>query len=113
MLLGATASHAEPIALDAYLASMDRTAVLFDGRIHYDPSDDRFVFYDNDKNFFEATLDTGREQRERVQNDCESGSFMVDWSRLCPVSGVGTVEIRGSRILISIDEITSLTAVAE
>lgn len=105
----APASFAESIQLDQYLETMDRTAVSFSGRIKYDSSEDAFTFYDENREWFGVTVDAGRDARERIETECENSSFMVSYSELCTISGTGTVEIRGSRILISIETVDQLS----
>ena len=98
---------AEPIALDDYLKSMDRTAVSFSGLISYDRGNDAFNFFDNARNRFSVTVDAGRDARERIGSDC-GVTLSYSWSDLCKITGTGTVEIRGSSILISLEIVTSL-----
>lgn len=94
------------IPLADYLGSMDRTEVLFSGRIKYDSSENDFTFYDENRERFGVTVDAGRDARERIETDCENSSFfMVTYSDLCTISGRGTVDIRGSRIYISIETV--------
>lgn len=99
-------TNAVPLA--DYLGRMDRTEVLFSGRIKYDSSEDDFTFYDENREPFGVTVDAGRDARERIETDCENSSFMVTYSDLCTISGSGTVEIRGSRIYISIETVNDL-----
>lgn len=82
---------------------MDRTEVSFSGRIRYDSSEDSFTFYDENRDPFGVTVDAGRDARERIETECDNPGFMISYSDLCTVSGRGTVEIRGSRIYISIE----------
>lgn len=98
--------HANP--LGDYLATMDRTEVQFSGRIRYDSSQDDFTFYDENREPFGVTVDAGRDAREQIETDCENSGFMVTYSDLCSISGSGTVEIRGSRIYISIETVEYL-----
>ncbi|MFU8778469.1 hypothetical protein [Roseovarius autotrophicus] len=99
----ASPASADEFSLEEYLASMDRTAVQFSGRIKYDSSDDSFTFYNADRDPFGVTVDAGRDVRERIEQECDNPSFMVSYSDLCTIVGRGTVEIRGSRVYISID----------
>lgn len=106
--LGAGAAIADPIPLPDYLASIDRTEISFSGRIRYDSSKDSFTFYDDNRNPFGMSLDAGRDARERIESECDNTSFMVSYSDLCTIVGSGTVEIRGSRIFISIETVNQL-----
>lgn len=109
MFVSATTACAEPLPLNDYLTSMDRTEVSFIGLISYDRGNDAFYFYDDAKNQFSVTVDAGRDAREKIETDC-SVSFSYSWSDLCLIDGRGTVEIRGSRIFISLESIASLEA---
>lgn len=109
MFVSATTACAEPLPLNDYLTSMDRTEVSFTGLISYDRGNDAFYFYDDAKNQFSVTVDAGRDAREKIETDC-SVSFPYSWSDLCLIDGRGTVEIRGSRIFISLESIASLEA---
>lgn len=104
----AAPSFADPVTLGDYLASVDRTEVTYTGRIRYDRSERSFAFYDENREPFGATIDAGRDARERIERDCENSGFMVNFSELCTISGSGTVEIRGSRLFISIEVVDSL-----
>jgi len=108
ILIGATPALAEPVQLGEYLHSMDRTEVMFSGRIKYNSREDDFTFYDDNRDPFGVTIDAGRDSRERIETECDNPSFMVSYSDLCTISGSGTVEIRGSRIYISIEHIGQL-----
>jgi len=44
-----------------------------------------------------------------IEEQCELSSFMVSLNDMCEISGSGTVEIRGSRIYLSIDEVERLS----
>ena len=48
-----------------YLGSVDRTEVLFSGRIKYDSREDDFTFHDENREPFGVTVDAGRDARER------------------------------------------------
>lgn len=100
---------ADSVPLHDYLASMDRTEVSFSGRIKYDNRESNFTFYDENREPFSATIDAGRDAREQIETKCNNPSFMVSYSDLCTISGSGTVEIRGSRIYISIEAVTQLS----
>jgi hypothetical protein len=108
LVWGGTAS-AQEVSLGSYLTSMDRTAVTFSGRIKYDISEDNFTFYDENRNFFGVTVDAGRDVRERIETLCNNTSFMVSYDDLCTIAGSGTVEIRGSRVFISIEQVNQLS----
>lgn len=109
LLIGATPALAEPVQLGEYLDSMDRTEVMFSGRIKYDSREDNFTFYDDNRDPFGATVDAGRDARERIETECDNPSFMVSYSDLCTISGIGTVEIRGSDVYISIEQVDQLS----
>jgi hypothetical protein len=108
-LVWAGTATAQEVSLGSYLASMDRTAVTFSGRIKYDSSDDDFTLYDESQNFFHVAIDAGRDARERIETLCNNTSFMVSYDDLCTIAGSGTIEIRGSRIFISIEQVNQLS----
>ncbi|PSL20232.1 hypothetical protein [Shimia abyssi] len=98
--------------LEAFLKRLDLTEVVFEGHIRYDPTslnDIPFVYYDADGQAFPVTMDAGRKTREIVEDKCESDGFMVNKRDLCQIKGTGSVEIRGSRVHLSVDSIESLT----
>jgi len=102
---------AESPSLADYLRSMDLSEVTFSGRIKYDEkniNDIPFTYYNADGQPFAVTVDAGRKTRERIETECENSSFMVGLKDLCTIEGTGTVEIRGSRIHLSIDTVTNL-----
>ena len=101
-------AQAEPVYLREYLKSVDHSEVSFSGHIKYDSSEDNFIFYDDDGDYFRVTVDAGRVARERIQKDCDNPGLFISRDELCVISGIGTVEIRGSRIYISIDHINHL-----
>lgn len=109
LLIGATPALAEPVQLGEYLDSMDRTEVMFSGRIKYDSREDNFTFHDDNRDPFGVTVDAGRDARERIETECDNPSFMVSYSDLCTISGIGTVEIRGSDVYISIEQVDQLS----
>lgn len=100
---------ADPIPINEYLESMDRTEVSFSGRIKYDSSEDNFVFYDENRKMFYVTVDAGRDAREQIETECNNPSYMFSYSDLCTISGSGTIEIRGSNIYISIEAVNQLS----
>jgi len=87
---------------------MDLAEITFSGRIKYNKSENQFTFYNAERDYFSVTIDAGRKTRERIENECENSGFMVSWEDLCKISGNGTIEIRGSNIHLSIDEMVSL-----
>jgi hypothetical protein len=87
---------------------MNRTQVNFVGRIRYDSSERSFTFYNENREPFGVTVDAGRDVRERIEKECDNPGFMVSYSDLCTISGSGTVEIRGSRVFISIEEVEQI-----
>lgn len=101
-------AQTDAVPLAEYLASMDRTAVSFSGRISYNINERDFTFYDENRESFGVTMDAGRDVRERVETECGRSSFMITYSELCTISGSGTVEIRGSRVFISIEVVDQL-----
>ena len=104
----AVPAFAEAIQLGDYLNTMDRTEVLFSGHIKYDGSygRDSFTFYDENHGDFRVIFDTGRDEREHIETNCEESSVILfSYSDLCTISGSGTIEIRGSRIYISIETV--------
>ena len=105
----ASPTLADTVPLNEYLETMDRSEVSFTGRIKYDRGEDSFTFYDENREWFGVTLDAGRDTRELIETECENSSFMVSYSDLCTISGSGTVEIRGSRIFISIETVDQLS----
>lgn len=101
-------AQTDAVQLADYLASMDRTAVSFSGQIRYNTTERDFTLYDVNREPFGVTMDAGRDVRERVETGCGSSSFMFSYSELCTISGSGTVEIRGSRVFISIEVVDHL-----
>lgn len=101
-------AQSNAVALTEYLNSMDRTEVTFSGRILYDTSDQNFLFYNEDREPFGVTMDAGRDTRERVEAECSGITFTSSYDELCSISGSGTVEIRGSRVFISIEVVDQL-----
>lgn len=95
--------------INDYLNTLDRTEISFSGRIKFDSSDDSFTYYDDDHQAFGVTMDAGRNVREQIETKCDNPSFMVSYSDLCTIPGSGTVEIRGSRIFISIETVDQLS----
>lgn len=108
LALIATPANAEQMPLVDYLNSIDRTAVTFSGLIKYDRREDDFTFYNEDREPFGVTVDAGRDARERIERECENSSWMISYDDMCTVSGRGTVEIRGSRVYISIEVLDQL-----
>lgn len=108
----ASLSSAQSSSLPEYLADMNLTSVSFSGHIKYDKgslSDVDYVFYDSEGNPFPVSLDAGRQARMNIEEQCELSSFMVSLGDMCEISGSGTVEIRGSRIYLSIDDVERLS----
>lgn len=108
-LAWAGAASAQEMSLGTYLTSMDRTAVTFSGRIKYNSSEDDFTFYDESREPFGVTVDAGRNVRERIETECNNTSFMISYDDLCAINGSGTVEIRGSRVYISVEQVNQLS----
>ena len=98
----AGASSAQDISLDDYLSSMDRTEVTFSGSVGYATSDDKFTFYDVNRDYFRVTMDAGREAREQIARECATTMWGKSSDR-CQITGRGSVEIRGSTIYLSIE----------
>jgi len=107
--IASTPAIAEPIQLADYLSSMDRTEVHFSGKIGYSSSDNVFTFFDENRGSFGVTVDAGRDTREKIERECGNTSFLISHSDLCIISGVGTVEIRGSRIYLSIEQVYQIS----
>ena len=110
-LFSISPAFADTLSLADYLKSMNLAEVTFSGRIKYDETSIRnnpFTYYDAEGQAFAVTVDAGRKTRERIELDCENSSFMVGLKDLCNIEGTGTVEIRGSRIHLSIDTVTKL-----
>ena len=105
----AGSASAQEVSLGSYLTSMDRTEVTFSGRIKYNSSEDDFTFYDENREPFGVTVDAGRAARERIETECNNTSFMVSYDDLCSIDGSGTVEIRGSRVYISVEQVDQLS----
>lgn len=101
---------ADPVALEEYITDLDRTEVTFEGYIRYDKSEDRYSFYNLQRENFPAVFDAGRSAREKVQETCEENGFLIYVENLCSITGAGSIEIRGSQVWISIEEVTSLEA---
>ncbi|WVX51748.1 hypothetical protein ROLI_048500 (plasmid) [Roseobacter fucihabitans] len=107
-IVWAGVASAQEVSLGSYLTSMDRTSVTFSGRIKYNSSEGDFTFYDENREPFGVTIDAGRDARERIETECNNTSFMVSYDDLCTISGSGTVEIRGSRVYISVEQVNQL-----
>lgn len=105
----ASPTTADTASLQDYLLSMDRVNVTFSGRIKYSSGDDSFTFYDDRREPFSTTIDAGRDAREKIETLCDNPSFLVSYTDLCKISGSGSVEIRGSRIFLSIEAISELS----
>ncbi len=100
----------DPVPLADYLAEMDRTPVSIDGLIAYRSGMDAgFTFYDDADQPFPVTIDAGRQRREEIEQGCLMQRVLFSRSDLCEIEALGTIEIRGSRIHISIDQVLSLT----
>jgi hypothetical protein len=108
-LIGTAPVLAESIQLKEYLSSMNRKEVKFSGRIGYNGREHDFTFYDETRDPFGVTVDAGRDARERIEKECVTDGFMISYSKLCLISGNGTVEIRGSRVYLSIETVESLS----
>ncbi len=109
----ANVSNAQMPTLEEYLAEMNFSEVSFSGHIKYDRSslnDVDFVFYNSERKPFPVSVDAGRQARMEIESLCENSSFMNRLSEMCEISGTGTIEIRGSGIYLSIDEIEQLSA---
>ena len=107
MGLAGAAQSDEPMTLEAFTKSVDRTPVKVTGHIGYNDGD--FNFYDKNGDGFGVSLDAGRDAREAIEEQCKSGMILIRKSDLCAIEAVGTVEIRGARVFISIDKVQSLT----
>ena len=81
---------------------MDKTEITFSGHIRYS---DGFRFYNKEKTSFEAFIDAGRNIREQIQTECENSDWLITISDFCSISGSGTIEIEGSQISISIENV--------
>lgn len=104
----ATPVLADPMQINDYLESMDRTEVSFSGQIKYDSSENSFTFYNENNDWFNVSVDAGRDAREQIETEC-AASYRSSYSDLCTISGSGTVEIRGSQIYISIEAVDQLS----
>lgn len=112
LLMSGGMAMAQPLSLQDYLSSMDKTEVTFKGRIKFEESTlsgNDFTYYNAQGKPFPVTVDAGRKSRERIQNECENSSYSVSLKDICKIEGEGTIEIRGSRIHLSIDTMTLLT----
>ena len=99
----------ELATLEEFLASIDRTPVSVEGRIKYDERENDFVFYNLRRQFFHASIDAGRATRERIEDECTAPQFLATFDDLCTISAIGSVEVRGGRVLISIEEVFALS----
>lgn len=98
----------EAIKFDEYLKKVDHTNVTFEGTIQYRVPERDFIFHDNDKTPFNATLDAGREAREKIEEECKVDSFAFGDTNRCAIAGRGSVEINGQFIYLSIEELFSI-----
>lgn len=111
ILCGSAASPAyseEPLSLSSYLASMDGGEVAFEGQISYAGERQGFVLFYGDSFFVSVSIDAGRDQRLKVQDQCAGDGFGFDFDSACFVSGLGRVDIVGSDIRLSIETISKL-----
>lgn len=111
MSLATTAGADEPPTFEDYLDEMNWTSVSFSGFIYYDQgaTGSNFGFLQEEgRAIFGAVVDAGRQHREHIETECQSNSFSVDRNRICRIEGSGSVEIRNSRLFLSIEHITSL-----
>ncbi|WP_417729004.1 hypothetical protein [Roseovarius sp.] len=102
---------AQTQSFDTYLKSMTSAEITFSGRLEYDSSDlsdNPFIFYNADQEPFPATIEAGRETRERVKRDCRVLGVNINIKNLCEVEGIGYIEIRGSGILLNIRKVIKL-----
>lgn len=97
--------------IDEFMKRLDLAEVTFSGHIRYDKSslnDIPFTFYNEEGEPFPVSLDAGRKVRQSVEGQCENGSFMINRKNLCLIEGTGTIEIRGSRLFLSVDTVSEL-----
>ncbi len=105
----ATPTFAQETDLQTYIASLNYTAVSISGKAGFIGDRDReYIFRDENGHFFEMKMDSGRQDREEIKTKCKVNSFMVSSGKLCDFKARGTVEIEGSRILLSIEEVLAL-----
>lgn len=101
------ANEKSSLSLQQYIETVDKTAVHFTGLMGYSKSYDEFIFLDSNRNRFGASIDAGREVREKIEQNCGI-SLSSSWSDYCEISGNGTVEIRGSDIYISLESLQAI-----
>ncbi|MCF6272045.1 MAG: hypothetical protein L3J37_02485 [Rhodobacteraceae bacterium] len=105
----ANSQEVEIATLGEFIESVDRTPVSFKGFIKFDPSEDRFVFYNENWDYFGVSMDAGRTAREQIEQNCAESGFLISRTELCQISASGTVEIRGGQVFLSIEKVDSLT----
>lgn len=111
ILFLATPAHAaDRMPLNDYLQSMDHTQVSFSGYFRSDPDyNSSFYFYNEEGDSFRAIMDAGRETRELVQETCSHRGGYFSLKDLCQITGNGSIEVDGSDLILSIDEVLSHT----
>ncbi len=108
ILMGTAIRAQDYIPLFDYIEQVDNTEVTFSGAARYDPQEDTFTFYDENRNRYLMTMDAGRKARELVQQTCENRGFSFSYSELCSFEANGTIEIRGGRLQLSVDEVLNV-----
>lgn len=98
----ASANEEQHIPLQQYLDSMNYQKVTVEGGLFVRGFEKEVNASIND-GVFPVALDTGRQMRERVEKECSVSGFGDEF---CDFSGKGTIELRGSRIWISLEEVT-------
>ena len=110
--VAAAASAEDRPSLQEYIASMNWAPVSFAGQISAEGGGRRTVFTfipeGSSHDFFFAVIDAGREVRERIETNCETGFGFSRNRTPCRVEGTGTVEFRASQIFLSIQSVTAL-----
>lgn len=101
-------AYAQVPTLQEYLSQMDRTEVTFSGQIQYRDDRGDFFYTDPAGDWFGVIIDAGRDVRERLENECLASDNLFDPPPPCNIVALGTVEIRGDSIVLSLSELTSL-----
>lgn len=107
----AAPATAEPVRLLTYLESMNYAAVELDGDAGFTGDRDReFIFRSANGDYFELRMDSGRSDREKLMANCKVNAFFIEPRDLCEFHAKGTVEIDGSRIVISVEDVSEISA---
>ena len=113
LLLVPTVSYAQPLPLNDAIDVLIGTEISIFGKIGYSSQTllpQNFAFIDKNNSVFGVVMDAGRATREQIQAQCEEElDFILGLEDFCTIEATGILMIEGSSIVISIDEVLSLT----